>query len=90
LSRDEEWRFWSVRHGVTDLRPRRTYTPKRLIYNGRMQARFLCFCLGLLLAGCAERPAAVVGKPEPDPEFAAVADAEATFTVTDQTEAAFS
>lgn len=44
----------------------------------------------LLLAGCAERPAAVVGKPEPDPEFVAAPDAAAPFTLTDQTGQAFS
>lgn len=43
--------------------------------------------------GCAERPAVVVGKPEPDPETAALvaaADPAAPFTLTDQTGAAFS
>ncbi len=51
-----------------------------------MQTRFFCFCLGLalLLAGCAQRPAVVVGEPEPDPEFAAVTDPAAPFTLTDQ------
>lgn len=43
-----------------------------------------------LLAGCAERPVAVVGEPEPDPEFVAPADPAAPFTLTDQTGAAFS
>lgn len=36
------------------------------------------------LPGCAERPTAVVGKPEPDPEFKAAADPAAPFTLTDQ------
>jgi len=52
----------------------------------------LAVCL-LLLAGCAERPVAVVGTPEPDPETAAAAavvDADAPFTLTDQTGEAFS
>jgi len=44
----------------------------------------------LLIPGCAERPVAVVGKPEPDPEFVAAADPAAPFTLTDQTGAAFS
>jgi len=44
----------------------------------------------LLLPGCAERPVAVVGRAEPDPEFVAAADPEAPFTLTDQTGAAFS
>jgi len=47
----------------------------------------------LLLAGCAERPVAVVGEPVPDPETAATAatlDPAAPFTLTDQTGAAFS
>jgi protein SCO1/2 len=43
-----------------------------------------------LLAGCAERPAAVVGEPEPDPEFVAAVDPAAPFTLTDQTGAEFS
>lgn len=43
-----------------------------------------------LISGCAERPAAVVGKPEPDPEFVAAPEAAAPFTLTDQTGAAFS
>ncbi len=43
-----------------------------------------------LISGCAERPVAVVGKPEPDPEFVAAPDAAAPFTLTDQTGAAFS
>jgi protein SCO1/2 len=44
----------------------------------------------LLLPGCAERPVAVVGEPEPDPEFVAPADPAAPFTLTDQTGVAFS
>ena len=57
-----------------------------------MKRRFgsLLVVFGLLLPGCAERPAAVVGKPEPDPEFVAAPDAAAPFTLTDQTGAAFS
>jgi protein SCO1/2 len=51
---------------------------------------FLVIVFGLLLVGCAERPAAVVGKPEPDPEFVAAADPAAPFTLTDQTGEAFS
>ena len=42
------------------------------------------------LAGCAERPAAVVGEPETDPEFVAAVDPTAPFTLTDQTGAEFS
>jgi protein SCO1/2 len=45
--------------------------------------------LSSLLAGCAERPAAVVGEPEPDPEFVAAVDPTAPFTLTDQTGAEF-
>lgn len=57
--------------------------------NTRFAALWVAF--GLLLPGCAERPAVVVGKPEPDPETAvAVLDADAPFTLTDQTGAAFS
>jgi protein SCO1/2 len=51
---------------------------------------FLVSLLALLLAGCAERPVAVVGEPEPDPEFVAPADPAAPFTLTDQTGAEFS
>jgi cytochrome oxidase Cu insertion factor (SCO1/SenC/PrrC family) len=51
-----------------------------------MKTRFFCFCLGLglLVAGCAQRPTVVVGEPEPDPEFAAPTDPAAPFTLTDQ------
>jgi protein SCO1/2 len=49
-----------------------------------MKTRFLCLGLGLLLAGCSQRPAVVVGEPEPDPEFATAADPAAPFTLTDQ------
>ncbi len=47
----------------------------------------------ILFAGCAKQPAVVVGKPEPDPETAAVAaafDPDAAFTLTDQTGEPFS
>jgi protein SCO1 len=57
----------------------------------KMKTRFACFFVVFgLISGCAERPAAVVGKPEPDPEFVAAADPAAPFTLTDQTGAAFS
>ncbi len=56
-----------------------------------MKTHVACFFFVFaLLPGCAERPAAVVGKPEPDPEFVAAADPAAPFTLTDQTGAAFS
>jgi len=56
----------------------------------RRTSVFRVSLLGLLLAGCAERPAAVVGEPEPDPEFVAAVDPTAPFTLTDQTGAEFS
>jgi cytochrome oxidase Cu insertion factor (SCO1/SenC/PrrC family) len=43
----------------------------------------------MLSTGCAERPAAVVGKPEPDAETAPI-DPQAPFTLTDQNGAEFS
>ena len=43
----------------------------------------------MLSTGCAERPAAVVGKPEPDAETAQI-DPQAPFTLTDQNGAEFS
>lgn len=56
--------------------------------------RFLSFVMigaVVCLTGCAERPAVVVGTPEPDPETAAAAaDPDAPFSLTDQTGAAFS
>ncbi|MFM7136714.1 MAG: SCO family protein [Planctomycetota bacterium] len=56
-----------------------------------MKTQFACFVVAFgLLPGCADRPAAVVGKPEPDPEFVAAADPAAPFTLTDQTGEAFS
>jgi len=50
-----------------------------------MKTRFgiLVVVLGLL-PGCAEPLVAVVGEPEPDPEFAAAAEPAAPFTLTDQ------
>lgn len=45
--------------------------------------------LALALVGCAERPVAFVGKPEPDPETASVSS-PAPFTLTDQNGEPFS
>lgn len=45
--------------------------------------------LALVLVGCAERPVAFVGKPEPDPETASVSSS-APFTLTDQNGEPFS
>ena len=56
----------------------------------RFLSSFIMVVVPISLPGCAERPAAVVGKPEPDPEFAAAAEPAAPFTLTDQTGAAFS
>lgn len=57
-----------------------------------MKTRFVTLAVffGLLLPGCAERPAAVVGKAEPDPEFVAAVEPAAPFTLTDQTGEVFS
>jgi cytochrome oxidase Cu insertion factor (SCO1/SenC/PrrC family) len=54
---------------------------------------FVAVVCGVLLAGCGERPVAVVGTPEPDPETAALvaaADPDAPFTLTDQNGQEFS
>jgi cytochrome oxidase Cu insertion factor (SCO1/SenC/PrrC family) len=48
------------------------------------------FATLVLLTGCGERPVAVVGKPEPDPDFVAAVDPDAPFTLTDQTGRPFS
>ena len=56
----------------------------------RLLSSFIVVVVPISLLGCAERPTAVVGKPEPDPDFVAAADPAAPFALTDQTGEAFS
>lgn len=50
-----------------------------------MRGWMLLVAVPAVVSGCAEQPAAVIGRPEADPETAVVAaEAEAPFTLTDQ------
>lgn len=56
----------------------------RLRREGWRNGLWLMSATLLLIPGCAERLVAVVGEPEPDSEFIAVAEPVAPFTLTDQ------